>query len=109
MGKVRADGRIYICKTADGWFRLYRQGQRSWSGVCIVPKPVESNVNYLENEGVSIHGNASDIASKLEDIIGGEVEWHVLWNEIEYRKCLMAIVATGRIDGEIRIEIGEEL
>jgi len=107
-GKVKDDGRVYLCKTIRGWYRLYRQGQRSWEAVCVVPK---KNADYKTGRGVSIHGNAENIMRKVEEAMVVE-EWHMLWHEAEYRKALVAIVATGEIDGVLDVQIikkGEEL
>ena len=107
-GKVKDDGRVYLCKTIRGWYRLYRQGQRSWEAVCIVPS---KNADYKEGRGVNIHGNADTIMRKVEETVEVE-EWHMLWHETEYRKAVMAIVATGEIDGVLDVQIikkGEEL
>ena len=50
--KIKDNGDIHLIKTTKGWFRFYRQGQRSWEAVCIVPKV---RPDYSRGEGVSIH------------------------------------------------------
>ncbi len=101
IGRVIDDYRIYVCKTNKGWYRLYRQGQRSWDAVCFVPS---QGSDHEHGYGVSIHGNANTIMQKVEDTVEVK-EWHLFVSETEYRKAVMAIVATGEIDGVLDVQI----
>jgi len=98
------DSKVYICKTTNGWYRIYRQGQRSWDAVCVVPTDAPE---YERNGARTVHGNKSSIVSELESIVTIH-EFYMLNNEVEYRKTLMSIVATGDMDKSFNFEIIQE-
>ena len=98
--KIKDNGDIHLIKTTKGWFRFYRQGQRSWEAVCIVPKV---RPDYSRGEGVSIHGNAVELMDKVLTSLD-VIERHILKSEMEYRTAIMSIVATGEIGNKFKIE-----
>ena len=97
---VKDDGKIRIFKTAKGWYRLYRQGQRSWEAVCIIPT---KNPKYLHKEGTSFHGNATNVMDGIEVL-----EEHILPNEFHYRTALMSIAGTGKIGVKFNVKFLDE-
>ena len=95
---------VYLFKTNKGWYRAYRQSQKVWHCVCIVPS---GKTRYTNNEGLTVIGNASSLVSKVATQF--EVyEKHGLPNEMAYRKALMSIVATGSIDSSFEYKTLEE-
>lgn len=91
---------IYLIASDKGWYRVFRQGQRSWEAVCIVPT---NNPSYKKDEGVSIAGNAINLLDKFKAavVIYG---MYRLTNETQYRMALMSIAGTGKIDSKFKVE-----
>lgn len=91
---------IYLIASDKGWYRVFRQGQRSWEAVGIVPT---NNPSYQKDEGVSIAGNASN----LLDRVSKDVEIYGMYklnSEAQYRMALMSIAGTGKIDSKFKVE-----
>jgi len=100
--KVR-ENRVYLMHVKAGWYRIYRQGQRSWMAVCVVPSQTP---RYTKHEGVSIKGDASNIITKVrETFVEPDTPVYQFANEASYREAMMAIVAGGRIDTKVDVAL----
>ena len=99
------ENKIYLINTQKGWYRIYRQGQRSWDAVCVMPNRF---TDYKSGIGVSVKGNAGSIMEELEKFTGGTLEIHVLWSEAVYRQAMMSIAGSGQIDNRFKVEFIKE-
>lgn len=98
--KVR-ESKIYLCNTPKGWYRIYRQGQRSWEAVCVMPP---NFTDYRREDGKTIKGNADTILQKLREFGDDTIDIHVLHSESMYRTAMMSIAGSGKIDTEFEVE-----
>ena len=99
------ENKIYLINTQKGWYRIFRQGQRSWEAVCVMPNRF---TDYNSGIGVSVKGNKGTIMQELENFTGGTLEIHILWNEHIYRQAMMSIAGSGKIDSRFKVEFIKE-
>ena len=91
--KKLRDDLIYLIKTFNmGWYRVYRQSEKIWMAVCVVPTTLPK---YLSGDAKVFRGNSMNV---LDEMIVSQI--YKMQHESQYRKCLMAIMASGEINGK---------